>query len=852
MKTRFALLGVIILLAMLAGCNAHKGPEVKIMELNENWEFLRLGEDKWYPATVPGSVHTDLLARGHIEDPFYRDHEDIVQWIENEDWEYRTVFHIDKDTFHKERIEMVFKGLDTYASVYLNGDLILEADNMFRGWRLDVKPIIKEGANKLRILFRSPVKSVKEKWEQLGYQLPGGPKVMTRKPGYHYGWDWGPKLTTSGIWRPIVLEAWDTIRITGFRILQQKLEPETAYLRADIEFERLEYRGQYSELVIEAEGFKEPLARFPLEGLDTGKKKVRLGIEIPEPRLWWSNGLGEAHLYRITASIKQGSRIMDARSQTIGLRTIELVREPDEHGESFYFKLNGVPVFMKGANYIPQDNFIARVTPERYRKLIDDAKAANMNMLRVWGGGFYENDIFYDLCDEAGILVWQDFMFACAMYPGDPEYLESVKQEAIENIKRLRHHACLALWCGNNEINEAWHNWGWQPRLTPEQRETIWGHYQKIFHEILPQAVKEHDGTLSYWPSSPSYGRADSRSLTEGDSHYWGVWHEAKPFSEFIDQVPRFMSEYGFQSFPPEQTVGKFALPRDRALDSEVMKVHQKHPRGNELIRTYMERDYRFPEDFGHFLYLSQVLQAEGMRIGIEAHRRAMPYCMGTLYWQLNDCWPAVSWSGIDYYGNWKALHYFVRKAFDEVLVSPALKQDQKGDRLEIYVVSDSRLERGGVLDMRLMDLEGNEYWQQQKPLTIEANTSRVYFDIATAELLKNKDKTALLFSAQFRQDENIVATNIFYFVPPKDMKLPDPQLQVAVEPVDAGFEITLAAATLARNVYLYAEGIDGHFSDNFFDLLPGQPVTVVFETADKTADLASTLKVLSLFNVMK
>lgn len=847
MKTKTAIIAAAIVLAALAGCK-HKGPEVKIMELNKDWEFLRLGEDKWYPATVPGSVHTDLLTLGHIEDPYYRDHENNVQWVENEAWEYRTEFQVEKDLYQNERLEMVFKGLDTYASVYLNGELILEADNMFRSWRVNVKPVINEGLNKLHILFRSPVKAVQEKWEKLGYELPGGPKVLTRKPGYHYGWDWGPKLTTSGIWRPILLEAWGTIRLNEFRLRQKRLDHDTAYLEADIEYERASFSAQHMELVIEAEGFKEPLARYPIEGIDTGKKNISLSFEIPDPKLWWTNGLGEAHLYRVTTSIKKGGSIMDSLTRQLGLRTIELIREPDEHGESFYFKLNGIPVFMKGANYIPQDNFLARVTPDRYEKLIHDAKTANMNMLRVWGGGFYENDIFYDLCNEAGILVWQDFMFACALYPGDDAFLENVAQEAIENIKRLRHHACIALWCGNNEINEAWHNWGWQKSFTPEQRETVWGHYQKIFHEILPQAVQTYDGSRSYWPSSPSFGRADPRSLTQGNAHYWGVWHDAEPFSRFTQKVPRFMSEYGFQSFPPEKTVKKFALPRDRDIGSIVMKTHQKHPRGNELIRTYMERDYRFPDNFKHFLYLSQVLQAEGMRIGIEAHRRAMPYCMGTLYWQLNDCWPAVSWSGIDYFGNWKALHYFSRKAYKDLLLSPV----QKGDRLEIYGVSDCLVNQDGVLDMKLLDLEGKEYWKKTVPIKLEANTSRPYFDIAITDLLNGRNKSDLVFSALFRQDENMAASNVYYFVPPKDMTLPDPRLQVDVQPVSTGFEITVFTSKLARNIYLYADDIEGHFSDNFFDLLPGETVTVTFETTDKAANFANTLKALSLFDVMK
>lgn len=659
-KTLFYGTSVVFLFFLLTGCGGEKESAMTILEINNHWQFSKKGENKWYDAVVPGCVFTDLMAQGLLDDPFYRDNENTSQWVEQEEWEYKTRFNVDKKLLQKEKIELVFKGLDTYAEIFLNDTPVLRADNMFREWKIDVKALLKEGNNDLTVHFLSPVKEALPLWDRLGYELPGGPKVMTRKPGYHYGWDWGPKLTTSGIWRPVFLRAWNAVKIDSLQLVQTELSKKNALVTAVFDIQSTGTR----EAVVSIEEVNEEktLNRASVQ-LVPGTNTVSFTFEIEDPQLWWTNGLGEPHLYLLDGIVETADGVSENISQKIGLRTLEVVVERDKDGESFYFKLNGEPLFIKGANYIPQDSFLNRVTEARYRKLINDSKETHMNMLRVWGGGFYENDIFYDLCDEAGILVWQDFMFACAMYPGDKAFLENVRREAVDNVKRLRNHACIALWCGNNEIDEAWHNWGWQSQFTESQRHRVWADYQKLFHDLLPGVVNRFDDRRFYWPSSPKFGRGDPRSLTEGDSHYWGVWHDAEPFEMFREKGGRFQSEYGFQAFPPLETVKRFALPDDFSVESEVMKVHQKHPRGNQLIKTYMERDYNIPDDFEHFLYLSGVLQAEGMKIGIEALRRAKPFCMGSLYWQLNDCWPVVSWSGIDYYGNWKALHYFVKKA---------------------------------------------------------------------------------------------------------------------------------------------------------------------------------------------
>ena len=820
---------------MLPSCT--KTPFSATIELTGNWEFRKKGDAEWSPAAVPGSVHLALLENGTIEDPYYRSNEKELQWIEAEDWEYRTDFEVDAKLFDKQHIKLFFKGLDTYATVYLNEQQILTADNMFREWQLEVKPLLRLGSNTLRIEFPSPIRVAKPRWEALGYELPTDMRVMTRKAPYHYGWDWGPRFVTSGIWRPVLIEAWDIARITNLHIRQDSLLKEKAVLTAIFEIESalkqaavLRIDGKFDEQQMEVQ-------------LLPGANRFELPFEILNPKRWWPNGLGKANLYDVKGEVLVEKRVQDRITDRIGLRTIEWVTEKDDKGETFYARVNGVPVFMKGANYIPQDNFLRRVTPDRYRSLIKDAVAANMNMLRVWGGGIYEEDIFYDLCDENGLLVWQDFMFACAMYPGDSAFLESIKHEARDNIRRLRNHPSIALWCGNNEIDEGWHNWGWQNAFTRRQRTKIWGDYEKIFHQILPEAVKTHDPGAFYWPSSPRYGRGDARSLTEGDAHDWSVWHDGAPFEVLPDRVPRFMSEYGFQSFPEMATVKTFAEEADWDLESEVMTSHQKHPRGNQVIRTYMERHYHMPDTFPDFLYLSQLLQAEGMKTGIEAHRRAMPYCMGTLYWQLNDCWPVASWSGRDSYGRWKALHYLARKAYAPVLVSPVVESDT----LRVYCVSDLLKEVPGEVRMRLLDFEGNAVREANLYLSLAANTSQRYWQMPLDTLAPGLDLRKHVFQVAFFHRNQELTRNYLYFVSPKELDLAQPNIESKLIRTSEGWVIEVRTDRLAKNVFLTMEGQEGQFSDNYFDLLPGEMVSVSFRAEESQRREQGRLVIVSL-----
>ena len=820
--------------------------------LSGAWQFREAGTGDWLTATVPGTVHTDLLANGKIPDPFYRTNERDLQWIDKKDWEYQTVLEMDTGTLAHDHIELCFLGLDTYAEVYLNDAPVLQADNMFRTWTADIKAHAKIGANALRIVLRSPVQEGLKRLAALGYDLPavvdwseigglGDKKIsmFTRKAPYHYGWDWGPRFVTSGIWRPVRLRAWSGTRISDLHIVQDSLSAEAARLTAVF------------EIVSDVSGPAAVGIRSPTDptvsaratiALRPGVNTVAIKFAIAKPNLWWSNGLGDAFLYTFAGQLAAAGA-SDERAVRIGLRTLKLAQKPDHRGASFAVELNGVPVFMKGANHIPNDNFLPRVTPERYEREVRSVADTHMNMLRVWGGGIYEDDVFYDLCDENGILVWQEFIFACVMYPGDRAFLDNVREEAIDNVKRLRNHPCIALWCGNNEIDTAWQNdvpdggWGWKQKYTPAQRDQIWAGYEAIFYDILPKTVTELDPQRFYWPSSPlaawdgqdAVRHADLRTPQQtGDIHYWGVWWGELPFSSYRAYIGRFMTEYGFQSFPEFRTIESFAAPGDYDIYSDVMKAHQRSSIGNKTIAEYMARDYRVPKDFRQFLYVGQVLQAEGIRVAMEAHRAHKPYCMGSLFWQINDCWPVASWSSIDYHGRWKAQQYFARKSFAPVLVTCWCD----GDTVKVCAVSDRLTDVPAGLTLKVMDFQGKVSKTVQLSFLLPANGSVLAFTAPVAEMLADVLPETVLLHASLTSGGDVLAEDILYFRPVKDLTLPSAPVAVHVKDVGDEFAIGLACPALAKNLYLDVDSVDGFFSDNYFDLLPGETRLVRFRPA--------------------
>ena len=828
-------------------------------ELNSGWKFRQWRLNNWYPATVPGVIHTDLIANGIIEDPFYRLNERSVQWVDKEDWMYETHFDLDDDTFSRENIHLHFMGLDTYVHVYLHGESILEGDNMFREWKVDIKDKVKRKDNKLEVLFPSPIKEDIPKWDALPFQYPTGPdqsqqggifnktvSTFARKAGYHYGWDWGPRLVTSGIWRPVYLEAWNDVKIEDVFIEQKEVSSKTARITAHAELLSNKDLADV-KVIIKDKNNNTVYGTKDLE-LKKGINTVSVDFTIDNPRLWWSNGLGEPNLYEFTTIIDLKSATVDTQNIRTGIRSIKVVNETDKDGASFYFVLNGVPVFAKGANYIPSDNFLPRVTREKYRKTIQDAVDVNMNMLRVWGGGTYEEDYFYDLCDENGIMVWQDFMFACSMYPSEGAYLENVKYEAIDNIKRLRNHPSISVWCGNNEAYDGWFGWGRREDYTkqnPEYARIMWKQYADLFHKLLPDMVAQYAPESFYWPSSPYGLPGQGCDDKHGDRHYWGVWHGKHPIAQYNTEKSRFFSEYGFQSFPEFESVKIYAPKKeDWAITSEVMMEHQRAGTyANNLIEEYLLNEYQKPKDFESFLYMNQVLQGDAIKIAMEAHRRNMPYCMGTLFWQHNDCWPVASWSSRDYYGRWKAQHYFAREAYKDVLVSPIAKDD----KLDIYIVSDRLTESKGTLNLKIIKLDGHIIGSRKLNITIPKNTSKNVFTASVNDLLKGTAKNDVVIHAELTDNKGNIYKNNYFLLQQKNINFPQANISKTVKPVNEGYEVSLSSDNFARAVFMSVEGIDNFFENNYFDILPGQVTVVKVKTSLSRPEFEKQLKVVSL-----
>ncbi|MDE2500298.1 MAG: glycoside hydrolase family 2 protein [Alphaproteobacteria bacterium] len=821
-------------------------------ELTGPWQFRQSGTGDWLAATVPGTVHTDLLAAGKIPDPFYRTNELDLQWIDKKDWEYRTTLDLDAATLAHDHLELCFAGLDTYADVYLNDVLVLHADNMFRRWTTDIKAHAKPGANVLRVLLRSPVQEGLKLLAAYGFDPPavvewseigglGDKKIsmFTRKAPYHYGWDWGPRFVTSGIWRKVTLRAWNTARISDLHIVQDSLTPDEAHLTAVFEI----VSDIAGPAVVDVQCPDHPAVKGHTRiRLQPGLNTAEVKFVISKPRLWWSNGLGEAFLYNIVGQLV-AARASDRREARTGLRTLKVVQKPDANGTSFSVELNGVPVFMKGANHIPNDSFLPRVTPARYEHEVRSAVDTHMNILRVWGGGIYEDDYFYDLCDENGILIWQEFIFACVMYPGTQDFLDNVRAEAVDNVRRLRNHPCIALWCGNNEIDTAWQNdvpnggWGWKQKYTPPQRDELWTAYKAIFYGILAETVAQHDPQRFYWPSSPlafwdghdTVRHADLNTKQQsGDIHYWGVWWGELPFSSYRTYIGRFMTEYGFQSFPEFKTIEAFAAPGDYDIFSEVLKSHQRSSIGNGTIQKYMARDYKVPKDFRQFLYVGQVLQAEGIKTAMEAHRAHMPYCMGSLFWQINDCWPVASWSSIDYYGRWKAQQYFARKSFAPELVTSWID----GDTVKVCVVSDRLTDVPVTLTLEVLDFNGTVHKTVTQPFLLAKNSSAMAFTGPAADLLAGASPESVLLLSTLADGSDVLAEDRLYFRSVKDLALPQASVDVNVKDLGGEFAIGLSSPVLVKNLYLSLDDVDGFFSDNYFDLLPHRPKVVRFKPA--------------------
>lgn len=805
------------------------------------WQFRQANTEEWLPATVPGSVHTDLLALGRIPDPFAADNEKRVQWVAETDWDYRRSFNVSLDMLAEEQVFLVCDGLDTLAEVSLNGSGLGKTDNMYRQYRWEVKRLLHAGENTLTIAFKSPVLYTREREAKrhlldVSQAIPGGPHL--RKAPCQFGWDWGPQLPPIGIWQDIRLEGYSQARLEDVH-LRQHHQNGAVTVEAVVSPEKWGSAKMQAVLKVTAPDGKS----WQVE-TDVAEQAATLQVRIQQPELWWPNGYGQQPLYEVEVELKGAGGTLDRRHFHLGLRHFELRRQPDQWGESFTFVVNGVPVFAKGSDWIPADSFPTRLTRESLENLLRSAVQSHQNMLRIWGGGFYETDTFYDLCDELGILLWQDFVFACSIYPlDDPAFVENLRVEMDQNIKRLRHHACLALWCGNNEMELGWESWNWNK---PEWQD-LKAAYDTFFHHTLPAWVKALDPDTVYWPSSPSSDTpfTDVNGQSRGDAHYWDVWHGRKPFTAYRTVYPRFMSEFGFQSLPPFKTVQTYASEPDWNMTSYIMEFHQRSGSGNGLMIAQMTDTFLLPKDFQSLVYLSMILQAEGIRYGVEHWRRNKDRVSGTLYWQLNDCWPVASWASLDYFGRWKALHYATKRFYAPVLQSIL----DEGSTMSVHVTSDLTRAFSGKVKWSLLTIGGEVLQSGEVGVSVPALESLEVFS-RTFNLQDEQLRGTIFVSELFEGDQQI-ARNLATFVPNKHLKLENPELKAEVQQKGDQLVYRLSAKSLARYVELEIAGTDVVFSDNYFDVPAGWTTTVTGPIpAGWTVDrVRQALRVRSLFD---
>lgn len=796
------------------------------VNLGGAWRMREADSQTWHSAHVPGSVYADLMADGTMPDPFWRENELDAFERMKKDYVYQRAFTVTEAQLAHAHVELVCEGLDTLAHVSLNGREIAFADNMHITWVWDVKEQLHAGENTLEIRFDSPILYCAKKAEEApGWEssdaTPGFRHL--RKAHCMFGWDWGPRLPDAGIWRPIFLRTWDTARLENALMLQAHHDGVVdVTIRPEIAGE-----SAWSAEITAPDGEVLTLPET------TAAEQV---ITIEHPQLWWPNGLGKQPLYRVTVRLATG----DTRTWRIGLRTMTVSREKDEWGEEFCHVVNGMKVFAMGADYIPEDNILARVTPERTRRLLEDCKAANFNAIRVWGGGYYPDDAFYDICDELGLMVWQDLMYACAFYDLTPDFERSIRVETQQNVARLRHHASLALICGNNEMemfmagaNSALINhrtWEFVPTYPHHITD-----YVKMFEYILPAIVKETAPQTYWWPASPSSGGNFDAPNDEnrGDNHYWDVWHGEKPFTEYRKFFFRYASEFGFQSFPCLKSVEQFTLPDDRNIFSRVMERHQRNQAANGKILSYLSQTFRYPNSFDDLLYASQLMQAEAIRYGVEHWRRNRGRCMGAIIWQLNDIWPVASWASIDYYGRWKALHYAAKRFFAPVMIS-AEEEGELSQNPKINEYHPAPLEKSfrlNVCNETLRDVTGEVVWalrtpdgaivrQNQQTLTIPAMSAKWLdkVDCADASL------TGHYVSFAFVVDNVAVSEGTCIFCAPKHFEFVDPRLTVETR----GDTLLVTSHAYAKQVWLESEDADLLLDDNAFDMNPGTKVVRV------------------------
>jgi beta-mannosidase len=793
-----------------------------IQKLHDNWKMRKMNGREWLPAKVPGSVYNDLLLNGQMEDPYWRDNEDKAFTLLENDYEYRTEFSVSPKMLAMDRILLRCEGLDTLAKITINNNEIASTNNMHRTWEFDVSGILKKDKNILVIVFNSPINFVREAHKKLKvdgsyHSLEGFPQL--RKAHCMFGWDWGPRLPDAGIWRDISLIGIRSARIENVYITQ-KHKKDSVELDISVEVEMA------AELPKNAE-FSWKLIITSPKGKSVEYYKTESRVIIENPELWWPNGYGKQPLYTVKLILlSPKGKELDTWERRIGLRTVTVKRQKDKWGESFATEVNGLAIFAMGADYIPEDNILSRTNPKRSRKLLEQCAVANFNTIRVWGGGYYPPDYFFDICDELGIVVWQDFMFACAVYNLTDEFDLNIRAELRDNIKRIRHHASLGLWCGNNEMEMFVERGLWVN--DPKQK----ADYIKMYEYIFPQILKEFDPNTFYWPASPSSGGSFDapNDPNRGDVHFWDVWHGNKPFAEYRKHFFRYVSEFGFQAFPALKTVESFTLPEDRNVFSYVMEKHQRNETANGKIIGYMYQTFLYPNNFDTLLYASQLLQAEAIRYGVEHFRRNRGRCMGVVYWQLNDCWPVASWSSIDYYFRWKALHYYAKRFFQPLMIScheeGLLTQDPNANHqpqikatieksFRLSVANETGEDRKLTVAWEIRDKKAKVLKEKTIPVKVPAYSS-IWLDKVEVPDIKLDDE---YLSYHLYDGKAVISEGTVIFSLPKYFHWEDPHLRYTIN----GDTITVKAAAYAKSVEIQNAKQDLVLSDNYFDMNAGE-----------------------------
>lgn len=797
---------------------------------------------------IPGTVLSGLLAAGKIKDPFYRTNEDATRALFWKDYVFTRTFDVDEELLAQQHIVLVCEGLDTLAEISINGTFLAKTDNMHRTWKFQAKKLLHPGKNEIQIVFRSVLRFIEdysyEAHKKINYIPCGSMKgnQLLRKAHSMFGWDWGPQTIDAGIFRDIYLQGYSHARIEDIRIHQQ--HAKNVSVQTSITLSE-SVPGQKLCVELSEDGADKPLQTKLCKTNADGVAAVDFVIE--NPKLWWPNDYGDQPLYIVrTTLLDEDGTSLESITRRIGLRTLTISQEKDEWGNEFAFCVNGVKIFTRGGNYIPDDCLYTRITEKKLDYILESCRRAHFNCVRVWGGGYYPSDAFYDLCDEKGLIVWQDLMYACNVYDVTDAFAENCRQETYDNVRRLRHHASLGLWCGNNEIESAWDHWGDFQKETPYLR----ADYIRLFEEVLPKAVQEADGETFYWHSSPSSGGCfdNPDDANRGDTHYWDVWHGQKPFTDYRKYFFRFCSEFGFQSFPCAKTVNSFTLEDDRNIFSRVMESHQKNDAANGKMLYYLSENLRYPKDLTHLLYASQVLQGMAIKYGVDHWRRNRGRCMGTLYWQINDDWPAPSWSSIDYFGRWKALHYMAQKFYAPHAVSMTLEDH----RCHVYFSNESFETPEYSLTLSIRDLSGNvlETYETKGNSPAFSAIETAVVDICSWE----DQKDDVFLEAVIHTKDQKVLKDVETLVPYKYLNLKNPVISTEAEETNDAFILHISSDCFAPFVALDFDDADVIFSDNFFHLTNKTVQDIIVKKEDilqghfeNAEDFKKRLQILSL-----